>query len=326
METSLLTPEESDQPVSQVDPDATFPPPCGGVLSEVLLARLVADCLCPEWEEVGTAFSQFDFDNEAGAIGMMAQSILGHPEFLAMAALRLPDADLRYVLQPVLTAYWAALPMSAWERAVACHRAMWASLLGGEGNVQATLSLRGRLGVLCEAMPVLTIPLDWIKFRHLGAMPESILAVAKAQAPAHLVAAWRHGEDCLLQRVLLRTHGQAQIWPSSMIGKRALAAFRQRVPESLALLMARVLDVSDEGVFWPHQDDHKATVVNLPLLMGFWSASGMIMDWWRRKGRVRQVMAIQAFDPIWFQVAYSQGVKMALAYGLPSLCHGGNEP
>lgn len=324
MKGSVLTPGESDQPVNQSDPVATFPFLCGGALSEALLARLVADCLCPEWEAVGAAFSQVD--NEVGAVKAMTQAILGQPEFLAMAALRLPDAEVRCALQPALTAYWAALPLSAWEGAVARYRAMWASLLGDhEGDAQAVLSLQGRLSVLGEAMPVLAVPLDWIQFRHLGAMPESILAVAKAQAPARLVAAWRRGDGSLLQRVLLRAHGPVQIWPSSMIGKRALAAFRQRVPESLASLMAQALEDSDQGIFWPHWDDHKSTAVNLPLLMGFWSASGMAMDWWRRQGRMQQLMVIQAFDPIWFQVAYSQGAKIALAYGLPSLCHGGNE-
>lgn len=319
--TSLFYQDDADLQAKPPDPfTATSSMSCGA-WSEALLARLAADSLCPEWDAVGVAMSQLN--TEAGAVDPTIQFILSQPAFLALAVLRLSEAEVKRVLHPALTTYWAALPLSVWEGAVANYRAMWTGLLGDrDGDAQAILSLQGRLSFLGEALPVLAVPMDWMAFRQLGAMPPSIVAVARDQAPALLVAEWRQGEGCLLQRVLLRAHGSTQIWPSSMVGKRALAAFRKRVPESWAIQLGPALKNSEQGIFWPHPDDHKATIVNLPLLMGVWAASGIAMDWWRRQGRMQQVLVVQAFDPIWFQVAYSQGVKIALAYGLPSMSHG----
>lgn len=322
MAASMFSLVDTDLQANPPDPIAAISSLSCGAWSEALLARLAADSLCPEWDSVGAAMSQLN--PEAGAIDPTIHFIFHQAEFLALAALRLSEAEVKRVLHPALTTYWAALPLSVWEGAVANYRSMWISLLGDrDGDAQAILSLQGRLSFLGAAMPVLTISLDWMAFCHLGAMPSSIVAVAHDQAPARLVVTLRQGEGSLLQRVLLRTHGSTQIWPSSMIGKRALAAFRKRLPESLATPVTAALDDSDQGVFWPHPDDHKAAVVNLPLLMGFWAASGVTMDWWHRQGRMQQVMAVQAFDPVWFEVAYNQGVKIALAYELPSFCHGG---
>lgn len=316
--TSLCSLSDAYPQVSPPDPVTGIRSFSSGARSEALLARLAADCLCSEWDAVGEAMSQLS--PEAGAIDPTIHFIFSQAEFLALAALRLSEAEVTHVLHPALTTYWAALPLSVWERAVGNYRSMWISLLGDrDGEAQAGLSLRGRLRFLRDAMPVLAVSMDWMTFCHLGALSASIVDMARDQASTHLIAEWRQGEGCLLQRVLLRTHGSAQIWPSSMIGKRAVAAFRKRVPTSLFMRLAPAMGDTAEGIFWPHPNDHKATVINLPLLMGFWSASGMAMDWWYRQGRMHQVMAVYAFDPLWFQTAYGQGVKFALAYGLPSL-------
>lgn len=289
------------------------------------LSQLSSDFLHPEWADIERLLSQ-------GADGITSPSTIWHQfsqhaEFLAATAFRLPEADVLRALPSELTVHWLTISLPRWERVVAFYQVMWKTLLGDDnGSEQGALTLQERMHVLCEIVPALTTTMDWIQFRHFGRLSAGIIEIARAQSesPACLIDALWSGESSLLQTELLRTHPTDRVWPSSMIGKRAFTAFRKRAPRSIASLIDPATHKNGQSIFWPFPDDHKAAIVNIPVLMGFWAATGIAMDWWRRQGRMQQVMAIQAFDPIWFHVAYNQGVKIALAYGLPSLCHGGN--
>ncbi|HNI63539.1 MAG TPA: hypothetical protein PLF28_08790, partial [Agitococcus sp.] len=79
-----------------------------------------------------------------------------------------------------------------------------------------------------------------------------------------------------------------------------------------------ILDQSNSDqrrvLFWPLIHDYKCAVVNLPVLCGFWSMSPVPMVWWsHHPERRRFIKEMLSFDPIWFQVAYNQGCKIALA-------------
>ena len=203
---------------------------------------------------------------------------------------------------------------------------MWRGLLGSnDGPAQAAIYIQDRMRLLCATVSALATMMDWIQHRHFGAMPASIIEVALAQAnaPARVVDALWGGDDSLLQAVLLRTHHPDQVWPSSMLGKRALAALRKRVPVALASLIDASGPDAEHGIFWPLIDDRKAAVVNIPVLMGIWAMTGIGMNWWNRSGRLCQVAEICAFDRVWFNTAYNQGTKIALAYGVQSQ-HGGD--
>ena len=285
-----------------------------GALIEDYLARLIADFLSPHWADVDGLLGQSV--DQAGISAAICHDTSRYPEFLAAAAFRLSDTNVRRFLLPDLAPYWLSIPLPAWEKAVACCQAMWISLMGTvDGVAQGAATIQERLRMLLEVMPALTTTMGWIQFRHFGHMSEAIIEAARAQssAPAQLVNSLWLGEDSLLQTILLRSHSQGQVWPSPMIAKRAVAALRKSASDDNGPLID-----SDCSIFWPLRDDHKADVVNLPVLMGFWATTGIAMNWWRRSGRLRQVADIYAFDPFWFQVAYNQGIKIALAYGLPS--------
>lgn len=107
--TSLCSLSDADPQVSPSDPVTGIRPFSSGAWSEALLARLAADCLYSEWDAVDEAMSQLS--PEAGAIDPTIHFIFSHAEFLALAALRLSEAEAKRVLHPALTTYWAALPL-----------------------------------------------------------------------------------------------------------------------------------------------------------------------------------------------------------------------
>ncbi len=91
-------------------------------------------------------------------------------------------------------------------------------------------------------------------------------------------------------------------------------AFYKKSPQNIQ----RILDQSNSDqrrvLFWPLIHDYKCAVVNLPVLCGFWSMSPVPMAWWsHHPERQRFIKELLSFDPIWFQVAYNQGCKIALA-------------
>lgn len=280
---------------------------------DIWLSRLSSDYLHPGWAEIDAILSR-DADGPA----TMWHKPFSCPEFMAAVAFRLSDAGALRALPFELTVLWLTIPLPAWEKAATCHQIMWKVLLGDDdGYVQASASLKERMRAMQEIMPALTTTMDWIGFCHFGLMPESIIetALAQSSSPTDMIDSLWIGDENLLQTVLLRTHSPDQIWPSSMIGKRAIAALRKRAPEVVTSLIGPGSGNGDQGIFWPFPDDHKAAVVNIPVLMGLWAMTGVAMDWWHKSRRLRQVAEIHAFDPLWFNAAYNQGVKIALAYG-----------
>lgn len=279
---------------------------------DIWLSRLSTDYLHPGWAEIDAILRQ-----DADAPATMWHKRSSGPEFMAAVAFRLSDDSALRALPSELTVLWLTIPLPAWEKAATRHQVMWKALLGDDdGSVQASASLEERMRSIQEIMPALTTTMDWIRFCHLGLMPESIIETALAQSsyPTDLIDSLWLGDANLLQTLLLRTHSPAQIWPSSMIGKRAISALRKRAPEVVASLIGPASGNGEQGIFWPFPDDHKAAVVNIPVLMGLWVMTGVAMDWWHKSGRLRQVAEIHTFDPLWFNAAYNQGVKIALAY------------
>lgn len=286
---------------------------------DLWLSRLTSDFLHPGWANIEHLLSQ-GAENST-SFSTIWHQLSQHAEFMAAAAFRLSEADVLHALPSELTVHWLTISLPIWEKAVVFYQVMWKTLLGDDdGSVQGALTLQERMHVLSEIVPALTITMDWIQFRNFGRLSAGIIEIARAQSesPACLIDALWSGESSLLQMELLRTHPTDQVWPSSMIAKRAFTALRKRAPESIASLIDPATRKNGQGIFWPFPDDHKAATVNIPVLMGFWAMTGVTMDWWHKSGRLRQVVEIHAFDRLWFHSAYNQGAKIALAYDLQS--------
>lgn len=284
---------------------------------DLWLSRLTSDFLHPGWADIEHLLSQ-GAENIA-SVSTVWHELSKHTEILAAAAFRLSEADVLRALPSELTVHWLTISLPIWEKSVAFYQVMWKALLGDDhGAVQGALTLQERMHVLCEIVPGLKTTMEWVQYRHFGRLSAGIIEIARAQSesPACLIEALWSGESSLLQRELLRTHPTDQVWPSSMIGKRAFSALLKRAPKPISSLMDPSIHKNGQGIFWPFPDDHKAATVNTPVLMGFWALTGVTMDWWCTSGRLRQVLDIHAFDQRWFHSAYNQGAKIALAYGL----------
>ena len=206
---------------------------------------------------------------------------------------------------------------SDWLNAVNACQKFWINLLGGsDAQDIARLYIKQRIELIVKTIPSLITMMAWIEYQMWGELPEPVMevALAKSKNAYSLVEYLWQGEDSLLQTKLLRTHSSVEVWPSSKLFTKALNAFYKKSPQNIQ----RILDQSNSDqrrvLFWPLIHDYKCAVVNLPVLCGFWSMSPVPMVWWsHHPERRRFIKEMLSFDPIWFQVAYNQGCKIALA-------------
>ncbi|HMX99322.1 MAG TPA: hypothetical protein PKC44_06040, partial [Agitococcus sp.] len=204
-----------------------------------------------------------------------------------------------------------------WLNAVNACQKFWINLLGGsDAQDIARLYIKQRIELIVKTIPSLITMMAWIEYQIWGELPEPVMevALAKSKNAYSLVEYLWQGEDSLLQTKLLRTHSSVEVWPSSKLFTKALNAFYKKSPQNIQ----RILDQSNSDqrrvLFWPLIHDYKCAVVNLPVLCGFWSMSPVPMVWWsHHPERQRFIKELLSFDPIWFQVAYNQGCKIALA-------------
>lgn len=261
----------------------------------------------PFWGEFERVLTGLDLD----------QTLSQQPQLVAAAVFRLPDPSTLIQRQHT----FETISLSMWFSAVAACQQMWSQLGAKEFGDDY---IKDRLSAVRDAIPSLSLTMEWIRFACLQERSESVTKVALAQSLGliELIDEFRSGADSVLQRELLRTHYASKVWPSSHLFLRALAAFYKRVSPDLHARIELACSADQHSIFWNALEDHKCTVVNLPVLLGFWSMTGVTMDWWCRAGRIAQLAEIRKFDPIWFQTAYYQGVKFALVMNVQATVQG----
>ena len=242
---------------------------------------------------------------------------LQNHSLIAAAIFRLSDENI-FLNQLVA----AGMPIeliaySDWMKAVkACHN-FWTDFLGdGDAQEMARVYIKERIQTIIQIAPSLTTMMAWIQYQRWDDLSESVLevALAKSQDAYNLADQLWQGEDSLLQTKLLRTHSSVEVWPSSKLFTKALNAFYKKSPNNIQHVLDKSNSDQRRMLFWPLSHDYKCAVVNLPVLCGFWSMSPVPMVWWsHHPERQRFIKDLLSFDPIWFQVAYNQGCKIALA-------------
>ena len=65
-------------------------------------------------------------------------------------------------------------------------------------------------------------------------------------------------------------------------------------------------------IFWAH-DDYKASVVNAPVLLAYYTCRNLPQGVWNGAASVRELRRHRKFDRQWFELAYDYGVKMCIA-------------
>lgn len=127
---------------------------------------------------------------------------------------------------------------------------------------------------------------------------------------------WK-GENCLLQRFLLRTHIEDRVWPHFDLWLGLIESLQELAPENIA----RQLPVLAKDLVWQTMagkpgspaKDLRADVANVPLLAGLLSQCTSSTTWWKSGNRLAELRQIRNFDPGWYQAAFRTGVLIALA-------------
>ena len=241
---------------------------------------------------------------------------LQHHSLIAVALFRLENESeflnqlIKYHFSVELIGY------TDWLNAVNACQKFWINLLGGsDAQDIARLYIKGRIEAILQVAPSLSTVMAWIEYQRWCDLSESVLevALAKSQDAYNLVDQLWQGEDSLLQTKLLRTHSSVEVWPSSKLFTKAFSAFYKKSPNNIQHVLDTANHNPRETLFWPLFHDYKCTVVNLPVLLGLWSMSPVPMRWWsehpERQGCIQQLLK---FNPIWFQLAFNQGCKIAL--------------
>lgn len=190
------------------------------------------------------------------------------------------------------------------------------NMLGQELGLQhAQVFVLQRLQDIKEAVPALATTMDWIHHVYTGEVSESLIAVARAResGPACLTKELWAGANSLLQRELCCSSSSGGWWPATQCYLRALSAFFKIAPASVQTVILGATSVNGHGIFWSDLGDFKSDVAGLPVLMGFWSMTTVSMHWWLSTDVQTDVSRIRAFNPSWFDKAYCQGAKLALA-------------
>ena len=276
------------------------------------LPELAANLQHPLWPEL----DQFVQSHNVFAWPQFLQ----HHSLLASAVFRLSD-DREFLIQLVACGMPIELiAYSDWMNSVKACQNFWIDLLGdSDAKEMARLYIKERIQTIVQIAPSLSTVMAWIQYQMWGELPESVLAVAlaKSQDAYSLVDQLWQGEDSLVQTTLLRTHSAVEVWPTSKVFTKALNAFYKNSPKTIQLILDQSIKDQRRTLFWPLSDNYKCAVVNLPVLCGFWSMSTVPMAWWsHHPERQRFIQQLLNFDPIWFQVAYNQGCKIALALGV----------
>lgn len=276
------------------------------------LPELAANLQHPLWPEI----DQFVQSQKVCALPQLLQ----HHSLLTSALFRLSD-DSELLMQLVASGMPLELiAYSDWMNAVKACQSFWIDVLGGnDAKEMARLYIKERIQTILQIAPSLSTVMAWIQYQMWGELPESVLAVAlaKSQDAYSLVDQLWQGEDSLVQTTLLRTHSAVEVWPTSKVFTKALNAFYKNSPKTIQLILDQSIKDQRRTLFWHLSHDYKYAVVNLPVLCGFWSMSPVPMVWWsHHPERQRFIQQLLSFDPIWFQVAYNQGCKIALALGV----------
>ena len=274
-----------------------------------LLPEVAVNLQHPVWPEI----EQF----------VQSQNISSWPQFLqhhallASAVFRLSE-DRTFMMQLVACGMPIELiAYSDWMNAIKACQNFWIDVLGdGDAQEMARVYIKERIQTILQIAPSLTTTMAWIQYQLWGELHEPVLvvALAKSQDAYSLVDQLWQGEDSLLQRNLFRVHGSVEVWPTSRLFIKALNAFYKNSPKTIQLILDQSIKDQRRTLFWHLSHDYKYAVVNLPVLCGFWSMSTVPMAWWsHHPERQRFIQQLLSFDPIWFQVAFNQGCKIALA-------------
>jgi hypothetical protein len=226
-------------------------------------------------------------------------------------------------LRDELGLIWELASIDLWRKAADNLYHYWIATLG-EDNARASfpIILKARLDRLAGEHPPLQLMLDEVLLELTGHPNGALVEIQRVSQKDRLAFAhqlWR-GHDSLVQNLLFRGHANDADWPERTLFQEAIAGF----VEVAAKPLQKKLEPIVKEVFWMDTPkDFKVSVANMPVLCALWAVTGTSQEWWEKPERRLALRKIKAFDPIWFEQAFSKTVATCLSMGIlvPSEWH-----
>jgi len=226
--------------------------------------------------------------------------------------------DLMQRMREELGVLWELTSRRSLQHA---HVALSTSLAGQLGPaVAADLSrqlvddLFAKIGSAAES---LAMQVEQVLFQASGVQGirfERLVADA-SRAPSAILRQLWHGEDSLLQRVLLRSHADDGIWPYFKLWEDLLEAIQRHGD---APSVAFLHHVGTQLLWLPKQstggsdNNPRLDVANSPLLVGYLVQACDANTWLQSGGTMAALRQVRAFDPTWFDLGIQAGSLLAM--------------
>lgn len=251
------------------------------------------------------------------------KALATRPEVVVAMLFRsdLPPAQLSSHVRQLKQQLGVALElvgMKAWRKEIDKFKTYWYQKLGDDTAGQIIpILLQDRLKTLAQELPGLQINIACLQFEFLDdAPPQVMLQLQKdlqTEKGVHLNRLW-HGEDSLLQRLLLRVHADDVAWPEPrFFTDKAAPAFLDTIQSDPNL--TRETGLLKE-FFWFQNNDFKISAANIPVLCALWCALDLPLDWWRAPANRLALQRLRAFDPLWFEDAYQHAFAACIGLSL----------
>ena len=226
---------------------------------------------------------------------------------------------------------WELVSIEEWRHALHALWYYWRNTLGESARETFSIVLEQRTNKVSEEQPVLKLTLEFLKNEMLGIPSADLLEVIRQSAkdPLHFSDRLWRGEESLVQLYLFHGHSHESNWPDKHFLRTALEAFNETAAAK-ANEQKRDLQKALQKMFWGlGLNDHKLSVVNLPVLCALWVALSASTGWWQQPENRLMLRRIKGFDPLWFETAFRNTFASCLALNLvktrPSVLLASNE-
>jgi len=250
------------------------------------------------------------------------RAIAKSPSAIVAAILKLP-VDIPRQMQRMsneLGVIWELIPRSTLVQALKMLTKSWAlqfKMDSSDSTVRILVepifrSLGQNSGVLSELVELVLFQEGYKRSPKL----DQLITEMSMGASVLVHNLWQ-GQDSLLQRILLRTHTDARIWPQFKLLNGLVEALPAVLPPNVWPVLTKfgrdLLWIPELARIQSSGIDTRTDVANVPFLIGIWSYFCFNSEWSSDGVRVAQLRQIRIFDPAWFEVGFRTGLLLSLA-------------
>ena len=202
----------------------------------------------------------------------------------------------------------------------------WSKLLGGVASPKLAIEAAdAQMRSVAEAIPVLALPVALARMDGRLSAPIEALELQReiqARKSEILDGLWRAGSNSMGQQLLLRVHADDENhWPMFGLTMKAIEELQGIVKQDDMREIAknvhalfRLPQAGNAGV--RQVVEHWIDVANVPSICAVWAILGLDEKFWLDPSNANAIRQIKAFDPLWFEEAYRQAIRVCVAAGL----------